>query len=101
MDMTPHLPSCVYIGGQRFKVVCQDMEDWGHLSFDARTITISKRAASKLQTLRDTLRHEMLHAALHLSGVSFSERYDEESTVRAIENIFFPAWEKTRKHLEP
>lgn len=98
---TNHLPQFVTIGGQRFRIIIREMEDWGHLIFDLREIHLSSKACAKRSTLRETLRHEMLHAALHLSGVSFADRYDEESTVRAIENIFFPAWEKTRKHLEP
>ena len=40
----------------------------------------------------------MLHAALALGGVSYNLSTDlEESVVRAIEQLFFPAWDK----LEP
>jgi hypothetical protein len=35
-----------------------------------------------------------------MSGVSFSDKYDEENVVRAIENIFFPAWNALHKKLE-
>ena len=94
-------PANVTIGGIRFRVVVREMDEWGQLLFDKREIHISSKATSKASTLRETLRHEMLHAALHVAGVSFSERYDEESTVRAIEHIFFGAWDKVHKQLNP
>jgi hypothetical protein len=37
----------------------------------------------------------MLHAALYVAGVAFMDDYQDEPIVRAIENLFFPAWEKT------
>jgi hypothetical protein len=37
----------------------------------------------------------MLHASLYVAGVAFMDGYQDEPVVRAIENLFFPAWEKT------
>jgi len=34
-----------------------------------------------------------MHAALEIAGISHMRRYDEEPIVRAIENLFFPAWD--------
>ncbi len=89
------------IGGIRFAIVCQKIDegDYGRMIFDERKIVISTICLSKAQLLRETLRHEILHAALHVSGVSFLERYDEEALVRAMDHIFFPSWELIRQKL--
>lgn len=89
------------IGGIRFTIVCQKIDegDYGRMIFDERKIVINTICLSKAQLLRETLRHEILHAALHVSGVSFLERYDEEALVRAMDHIFFPAWELIRQKL--
>lgn len=82
------------IGGQRFRIVVGTLDngDFGRMYFDERKIVISTACLSKSSVLRETLRHEILHAALHTSGVSFLERYEEETLVRAMDHIFFPAW---------
>jgi hypothetical protein len=49
--------------------------------------------------MRETLRHEMLHAALDICGISHLEGYEEEAVVRCVENVFHPAWETVRKQL--
>jgi len=97
-----NLPKSVHIGGQRFKiVVCElDKDCYGEMRFDEKKIVINPAALVKRSTLRETLRHEVLHASLHMAGVSFSDKYDEENVVRAIENIFFPCWENLRKKIE-
>jgi Zn-dependent peptidase ImmA (M78 family) len=69
------------------------------MSFDERKITLNTTCLAKASIMRETLRHEMLHAALHVSGVSFLERYEEETVVRAIENIYFPAWDGIKAKL--
>jgi hypothetical protein len=55
---------------------------------------------SNKKTLRETMRHEVLHASLSMSGVAFAEKFDEESLVRAMENIFFPCWERLEPKLK-
>ena len=80
------------IGGVKFKIHIKKMESWGEMHFDDKEIHISKNAILKEDIFLDTLRHEMLHASLSVAGISWSEKYDEESIVRAIENIFFPAF---------
>jgi hypothetical protein len=89
------------IGGIRFQIVCQPIDegDYGRMIFDQRKIVINTVCLAKASLLRETLRHEILHAALHVSGVSFLERYDEEALVRAIDHIFHPAWESIRAKL--
>jgi len=86
------------IGGIRFQIVCQPIDegDYGRMIFDQRKIVINTICLAKASLIRETLRHEILHAALHVSGVSFLERYDEEALVRAIDHIFHPAWESIR-----
>jgi Zn-dependent peptidase ImmA (M78 family) len=95
------LPRNVTIGGIKFKVVIAALDDgdFGRMCFDERKIVISDECAD-FKTQLETLRHEMLHAALHVSGVSFSQRYDEENIVRAIEHLFFPAFHKVTFNLK-
>jgi len=96
-----NIPHSVTIGGIKFRIVIAAIEsgDFGRMSFDERKITLNTTCLAKASIMRETLRHEMLHAALHISGVSFSERYDEENIVRAIEHIFYPAWDKIHTKL--
>lgn len=95
------LPKHVMIGGQKFRIVIGTLDngDYGRMYFDERKIVISTACLSKSSILRETLRHEVLHASLHISGVSFLERYEEETIVRAMETIFFPAWDSIHKQL--
>lgn len=99
--MTKKPPSSVTIGGMRFSIAIRDLSENAHgqMMFDERQILLNKTCLGNDILLIETLRHEMLHAALHVSGVSFLELYDEEALVRAIENIFFPAWEAIRPKL--
>jgi len=41
-----------------------------------------------------------MEAALLLSGVGFSERYEQEAVVRCMEEIFFPAWDVIVKRVK-
>lgn len=99
--MKRKLPASVMIGGIRFAIVCQKIDegDYGRMIFDERRIVINTICLAKASLLRETLRHEILHAALHVSGVSFLERYDEEALVRAMDHIFFPAWNTVKAKL--
>lgn len=95
--LTP--PKQVKIGGREIRVVVESMDEWGTYCHDTATITLSPKTLSKSSILRETLRHEMLHAALQISGVGFMERYDEEPIVRCMDKIFWPAWDRVRKQL--
>lgn len=84
-------PTSVEIGGRCFQVIRCDIEDFGQMRFDHSQILISDRRSKAEQWT--TLRHEMMHAALHVGGVSHCENYNEEAVVRCLENLFFPAWQ--------
>ena len=81
------------IGGEKFKVSYEDIEDFGQTHFDKKLIVIRK-GLSKEDSKR-TLFHEAIHAALFMSGISFTfEGGQEEAVVRALDNIFYPAAKK-------
>jgi hypothetical protein len=89
------VPTSVVVGGQRVKIrVVKGMEDWGEYCHDDNVIRISAKCVDIPGALRSTLRHELTHAALNIGGVGFSERYEEESIVRCLEQVFFPTWDK-------
>lgn len=95
------LPRSIEIAGCQIAIrVSRLQETYGQFTFDDRLIEIDR------DHLRDdpaealnTLRHEMMEAALLLTGVGFMEKYDQEPVVRAMEQVFFPAWEKLRAKL--
>ena len=90
----------VMIAGHRIKIQRSDQLDdcYGQYSHDKRTIQLAENLTE--QDYLPTLRHEMLHAAFHLSGISFLDSFQEESCVRCIDEIFFPAYERILKRLK-
>lgn len=97
--MSIKIPKKVSIGGIVFKIRFTkfDSDDYGQMDFDQRLISINHAIKNNPPILEETLRHEMLHAALAVGGVSFAVDYAEEVIVRCLESIFFPAWEKLIK----
>jgi len=92
------IPESISIGGVEFKITIRDLNgDFGEMKFDRREIRIAPDLDD--DDFLTTLRHEMLHAALTVAGHSYAEKYDEEPIVRALENIFFPAWDKLTEEL--
>lgn len=92
----PKLPRSLEIAGCRVRIRLADLEDlYGRFRFDDRVIEIDRKCfRDDPETAIQTLRHEVLEAALLLSGVGFMERYEQEPVVRAIEQIFFPVWDR-------
>jgi hypothetical protein len=93
------IPRKISIGGIAFKVrfVKFDDDDYGKMDFDQRLILLNQAMKNNLPMTIETLRHEMIHAALAVGGVSFAVEYDEEVIVRCLDSIFFPAWDKLTK----
>jgi len=83
----------IFIGGLKFEIVRENIHEYGLMRFDERQIVISS-TVTDTEVFMSTLRHEMMHAALQVAGISHMRRYEEEPIVRALENIFFPAWDK-------
>jgi hypothetical protein len=99
-NVRANLPKSVIVGGQRIRLdVSTSLEDWGQYNHDTKAITISHRALERDSTLRTTLRHELMHAALSISGVSYCTGFQEEAVVRCMEEVFFPSWEKLHTKL--
>ena len=89
------LPKKVLIAGCAIRIVYRDLGDedcYGLYSYKRRTITVHNELEQ--DDLYETLRHEMMHAALALSGITFCERYEEEAIIRCMDEIFFPAWDR-------
>ena len=92
-------PKSVLIAGQRIKIKRAELDDcFGQYRHDDRVIVLSKEITG--WTLETTLRHEMLEASLLLSGVGWCENYEQEAVVRCMDEVFFPAWERTQKRLK-
>ena len=83
--------SSISIGGQPFQVALEPMEEWGQFYADSARIAISDQCDPC--EFFATLKHEILHAALWVSGAThLLDPKAEEAIVRAIENIALPAF---------
>jgi len=94
------LPKTIHIAGVPIKIVVDDLSDdecFGYYSHDRKMIVISHVLVGK--KLFDTVRHEMMEAALCLSGVGFCETMEQEAIVRCMEEVFFPAWDRFQKRM--
>jgi hypothetical protein len=91
----------VHIAGYRIPIKVKDLEDtYGQYVPDGKVIELDKKTVLNPKLLKETLRHEMIEAALFLSGVAYSDTYDQEPIVRALDELFWPAWDKVSKKLE-
>jgi Zn-dependent peptidase ImmA (M78 family) len=99
------LPKSIHIAGVPVKIIQEDLSDednlskgyYGYYSDERRVIVIEQTLSPKVA--KATMRHEMLHASLALSGLNRLERFEEEAIVRCMDSIFFPAWERFLKRL--
>lgn len=89
----------VMIAGQRIKIRKTELEGcYGQYLHEKRIIQLHKNLPE--HEIIPTLRHEMLHAAFHIAGISFCENFEEEACVRCIDEVFFPAYERILKRLK-
>ena len=94
------IPRSVTIAGISVRILREDLSDednlpkgyYGYFSHERKVIVVDKRMGRAMT--RDTIRHEMLHAALSFSGLDRLEGFEEEAIVSCMDEIFFPAWEK-------
>lgn len=88
------------VGGHKVRIeVSTSLEDWGQYDHDRKVITVSHHTLEKASLLRTTLRHELMHAALSISGVSYCTGFQEEAVVRCFDELFFPTWDKLHAKL--
>lgn len=86
-------PKYVDIGGRRIPVSFVRLDGAnGQFLIQEYRIEICT-GLSFVETL-NTLRHEMMEAALFISGVGYSSNYDQEPVVRCLENLYLPAQDK-------
>lgn len=81
----------IEIGGMSIVIEFDEaLSEFGHWNYDSKTIKMGPRAES---CFWETLRHETVHAALDIGGVSFCETMEVEAVVRCLDGLFFPAWD--------
>ncbi len=76
-----------------------NLDDFGQYHADDRKILLGHKATLSRAVLIETIRHEMVHAALDIGGVSYNKVMEEESIVRCLDTLFHPSWEKVRSTL--
>lgn len=90
----------IRMAGQTVKIRRKDLSDhdeWGYWVAEKRMIVIHGSLTPR--KFKETLRHEMIHAALHLCGVAWCERMEEEALVRCLDEVFWPSWERVERRL--
>jgi hypothetical protein len=91
-------PKTILVAGRRVKLNFVDLDDtFGQYKHDLKIIEVNKSISDSEKLL--TIRHELMEASLLLSGIGFSERYEQEPIVRCMEEIFFPAWDAFVKRI--
>lgn len=91
-------PKTIDVAGRRVRLRFVELGDsYGQYLHDSKTIEVHAGITDAEKLL--TIRHELMESSLLLSGVGFSEAYDQEPIVRCMEEIFFPAWEQFQKRL--
>jgi len=84
------IPKQVEIGGRIITIkVDHNLDDFGQYHADDRKILLGHKATLSRAVLIETIRHEMVHAALDIGGV----------IVRCLDTLFHPSWEKVRSIL--
>lgn len=92
----------ISLGGQTFRILPTDIGDdyFGRMMFDMKVIQVHPTLKIGTGVFRDTVRHELLHAALAMGGLNhILKEEQEEAVVRCVENLFFPAWDGAPPHL--
>jgi hypothetical protein len=94
------LPKTIAIAGHNVKLHFVPLGGcFGQYDHDRKIISIDREAHITALSVLETIRHEMMEASLLLSGVGFSDKYDQEIVVRCMEEIFFPAWDRFCKRI--
>jgi hypothetical protein len=100
----PPLPlKSITVAGHRVRIkIDPNLHDaWGEYDADAKCITVGLRVFDEPDKFAETVTHELVHAALALSGVSFAmDGRTEEAVVRCMEQIFLPALGKFNSQLK-
>lgn len=89
----------VSVGGKRLAVRTGAIENHGSYHHDDALIQLNSEQSPS--AARETLRHEMVHATLAISGIGYALPNGlEEALVRALDSIFFPAWDSVQTKLD-
>jgi hypothetical protein len=91
-------PKFVEIGGYRIAIRFANLEEaYGQYTHEAKVIEL--QSDMPFEDTFNTLQHEMMEAALYISGLAFATKYDQEPIVRCMENLFLPAQRQLFRHL--
>ena len=90
----------IRMAGQTVKLRRKDLSDhdeWGYWVAEKRMIVVHTPLTPK--KFKETLRHEMVHAAWHFCGVTWCEGHEEEALNRCLDEVFWPSWERVERRL--
>lgn len=90
--------SSIKVIGKKINVKYVETEEyWGYFDQDELTIYLSLNCLKNPERHEETLKHEIKHVILYLTGLAFLERFEEETLVRCIENLIIPEISKYTK----
>ena len=91
------IPEKIAIMGTEWTIRFATLDCYGITQADDRTIVLNSLFIQDFNTSYATLKHELLHAVFHMSGIAFMERFEEEAIVRVVENCYLPLLEEVDK----
>ena len=96
------IPKTITIAGKRIRLIVEEFKGadsgtFGEYFHDDRLIQLNTGLTD--EDALETLRHEMMEASLFISGLAWTENYEQEAIVRCMEEIFFPAWDVALKRI--
>jgi hypothetical protein len=95
------IPSSLQIAGQKIKIRVRDFDGelFGQFHFDKKTIDIDTKVAANKKLFLETMRHEIFHGCLLISGVGWGEIFQDEQVVRCADELLYPAMDRLEKVL--
>lgn len=99
----PPLPlKSIKVAGHTVKLKADPkLDDYGQCSGDGMVISVGTHAFDAPKDFKETVRHELAHSALSLSGISYALPDGmEEAIVRCLDNILYPALDELEAKLK-
>ena len=91
----------IQMAGQTVTIVRKDLSEagwWGY--WDSENLEIGIHQDVSPKRFKETLRHEMEHAAKYFCGLdSLEDGPEEEAQIACYSRIFWPSWDRVEKRL--
>lgn len=94
--MSFNLPSHLMVGGKKIQVKVKKLEG-AHACYEPGTYSIFVDPGTRASDVEMYLFHELVHAALHISGVEHVIQPEvEESIAWSLQHMLFPLYQRKK-----